>query len=302
MLEELQSIFNTLSTGVVVLNNKAEVKFLNQYMTSVIKKKKLNTLHLGELFGNLFTCIHTEENSQKCGETKNCPECPLRNSLENVSKALQIVVFEKEFYLTEEKQKLKKFFGISMKPILNSLEGEVLIEVFPIKHDKVKEFYIYYQSIEEVNKKVYKDLLTGLYNRNFYEEKISKIYSNFNTLSVILFDIDNFKSLNDTQGHIEGDRILKELSEIIRKNTNGESYGIRMGGDEFLILLKENKENALNIAKSILEDFKKLNKSISAGLVEKNVNLMDIKELYKKADMALYTAKKNGKGTIVVSY
>ena len=302
MLEELQSIFNTLSTGVVVLNNKAEVKFLNQYMTSVIKKKKLNTLHLGELFGNLFTCIHTEEDGQKCGETENCPECPLRNSLENVSKALQIVVFEKEFYLTEEKQKLKKFFGISMKPIPNSLEGEVLIEVFPIKHDKVKEFYIYYQSIEEVNKKVYKDLLTGLYNRNFYEEKISKIYSNFNTLSIILFDIDNFKSLNDTQGHIEGDRILKELSEIIRKNTNSESYGIRMGGDEFLILLKENKENALNIAKSILADFKKLNKSISAGLVEKNVNLIDIKELYKKADMALYTAKKNGKGTIVVSY
>ena len=302
MLEELQSIFNTLSTGVVVLNNKAEVKFLNQYMTSVIKKRKLNTLHLGELFGNLFTCIHTEENGQKCGETENCPECPLRNSLENVSKALQIVVFEKEFYLTEEKQKLKKFFGISMKPIPNSLEGEVLIEVFPIKHDKVKEFYIYYQSIEEVNKKVYKDLLTGLYNRNFYEERISKIYSNFNTLSVILFDIDNFKSLNDTQGHIEGDRILKELSEIIKKNINSESYGVRMGGDEFLILLKENKENALNIAKSILEDFKKLNKSISAGLVEKNMSLVDIKELYKKADMALYTAKKNGKGTIVVSY
>lgn len=54
-----------------------------------------------------------------------------------------MVVFEKEFYLTEEEQKLKKFFGISMKPMINSYEGELLIEVFPIKHDKVNELYIY---------------------------------------------------------------------------------------------------------------------------------------------------------------
>lgn len=302
MPKELQSIFNTLSTGVVVLNNKAEVKFLNQYMTNIVKKKYLKNQQLGELFGNLFACIYTEDSNQKCGETDNCPECPLRNSLREISKTSQIVVFEKEFYLTKEQKKLKKFFGISMKPIPDSHEGEVLIEVFPIKHDKVEEFYIYYQNIDEVNKKVYSDLLTGLYNRNFYEEKISKLYKNFDILSLILLDIDNFKSLNDAQGHIEGDKILKELSKIIRDNVTSGSYGIRMGGDEFLILVKDNRDKALDIAKNILKSFKSSDKSISVGVVEKKEEFTNISDLYKKADMALYTAKKNGKGTIVVNY
>ena len=302
MLDGLQSIFNTLSTGVVVLNNKAEVKFLNKYMMSIMKKKHLKNQQLGELFGNLFTCIHTEDSNQRCGETENCPECPLRKSLGEVSEASQIVVFEKEFYLSEEQQKLKKFFGISMKPVADSDEGEVLIEVFPIKHDKVSEFYLYYQNIDEVNKKVYRDVLTGLYNRNFYEEKISKIYNNMEYLSVILLDIDNFKSLNDTKGHIEGDKILKAISKIIKETIHSESYAIRMGGDEFLILVKKTKEEALNLAKIILSEFETFNKSVSIGVAEKKIELKTINDLYKKADMALYTAKKNGKGTIVTNY
>lgn len=301
MLEGLQSIFDTLSTGVVVLNNKAEVRFLNKYMTTIMKKKHLKTQQLGELFGNLFTCIHTEDSNQSCGETENCPECSLRKSLGEVTETSQMVVFEKEFYLTEEGQKLKKFFGISMKPMINSYEGELLIEVFPIKHDKVNELYIYYQNIDEVNKKIYKDILTGLYNRNFYEEKISKIYNNLENISIILLDIDNFKSLNDTNGHIVGDEILKTLSKIIKERICSENYAIRMGGDEFLILIKKGKEEALDFAKIILSDFKKFGKSVSIGIAEKKIGLKTINELYKKTDMALYTAKKNGKGTIVTN-
>ena len=75
-----------------------------------------------------------------------------------------------------------------------------------------------------------------------------------------------------------------------------------MGGDEFLILVKKTKEEALNLAKIILSKFETFNKSVSIGVAEKKIELKRINDLYKKADIALYTAKKNGKGTIVTNY
>ncbi|MBI5100702.1 MAG: GGDEF domain-containing protein [Nitrospirae bacterium] len=99
------------------------------------------------------------------------------------------------------------------------------------------------------------DLLTGLHNRNFMDmfmtKEIKKIKRYGGELTIYMLDINNFKHLNDTYGHIHGDGVLKEFSSILRKSIRDTDELIRYGGDEFLIIAHENscRDNDLMMAR-----------------------------------------------------
>ncbi|CDF57191.1 sensor domain-containing diguanylate cyclase [Thermobrachium celere] len=168
--------------------------------------------------------------------------------------------------------------------------------------------------IEKLNKdkidlsdKAYIDALTGLYNKRFLSEKLSEKLKEVNeNVYFMMADIDYFKKINDTYGHIVGDRVLKSLAEILKQNIREGDYAIRFGGEEFLIVFRNiTKKEALNIAERLrvqVEKFvyreEKLNIkfTISIGVAKfKN----GIEYTIDISDEALYSAKSLGRNRVV---
>ncbi len=119
-----------------------------------------------------------------------------------------------------------------------------------------------------------------------------------------MIDVDNFKNVNDTYGHNIGDKFLKELASILKSNVRHEDIVGRMGGDEFIMFMKNtpNKEITSKRALEIIEKVSTLTfipskdkPTISIGISHYPEDGSTIEELYVNADVALYKAKSNGK-------
>ena len=146
------------------------------------------------------------------------------------------------------------------------------------------------------------DSLTGLYNqRHFYKrlkEEVIRARRQKTSLSLILLDLDNFKTFNDTHGHLAGDQALRSAGRLIHKSIRqGVDSGYRYGGDEFaIILIDADLTIAQDIGKRIQESFDSDGKlTASMGFV-KYSETMTIKDFVAHADRELYRAKENGRG------
>ncbi len=155
---------------------------------------------------------------------------------------------------------------------------------------------------EEVRRLSITDDLTGLYNhRHFYkklEEETIRAQRQNVPLSLIMFDVDNFKKYNDTHGHIEGDKVLEKIGKIVGKCIRQKvDSGYRYGGDEFaVILIGVEADRASEIAeriRSLVEGTRLGDITVSMGLAEYNTD-NDIEHFVKSADEAMYVAKIQG--------
>lgn len=155
---------------------------------------------------------------------------------------------------------------------------------------------------EEVRRLSITDDLTGLYNhRHFFktlEAELVRMKRQGTSLSLLMFDIDNFKQYNDLHGHIEGDRVLKKIGSIVKTSIRSNvDSGYRYGGDEFAVLLVgATREQALGIAERIRSSiegsgFEKI--TVSIGLAEFK-DQYDLEDFVKTADHAMYVAKNLG--------
>ncbi|WP_458700640.1 GGDEF domain-containing protein [Sulfurospirillum sp. 1307] len=160
---------------------------------------------------------------------------------------------------------------------------------------------------EELERLYITDKLTGIYNRHkldiVLEEEERRCDRYKQSFGVIIVDIDNFKYINDTYGHLVGDRVLKEIAWILKENVRKTDTLGRWGGEEFLIIVPQcSKEDLFEISKKLKDyisnyDFK-LDKHITASFgisMYKN----DLNTLLKNADDALYQIKTNGKNAIL---
>lgn len=158
------------------------------------------------------------------------------------------------------------------------------------------------------------DYLTNLYSKMYYEYYISKAIkdaqSKNQTVSLMMIDVDNFKSINDKYGHMFGDATLKAVANTIRTNTRNIDFCFRYGGDEFTVILPDtNEKSASMVAERIQEKLLKLDMNIkedktfkitlSIGIAEWSHNV-DEEELTKRADQAMYLSKNGGKNRITV--
>ena len=155
---------------------------------------------------------------------------------------------------------------------------------------------------EEVRRLSVTDDLTGLYNhRHFFktlESELTRMTRQKTSLSLLMLDVDNFKRYNDSHGHVEGDRVLRRIGEIIRHSIrHNVDSGYRYGGDEFAsLLIGASLEQALTIAERIrltIEEagFKSI--TVSVGLAEFQDGF-DLERFVKSADDAMYVAKHSG--------
>ncbi|AFM39877.1 diguanylate cyclase (GGDEF) domain-containing protein,uncharacterized domain HDIG-containing protein [Desulfosporosinus acidiphilus SJ4] len=144
----------------------------------------------------------------------------------------------------------------------------------------------------------YHDVLTGLYNRRFYEEEIKRLDINGDLpLSIIIGDVNGLKVINDAFGHDKGDELLKKSAEAIQRSCKADDIVARWGGDEFVILLpKTKKEEAEQVVQRINDRFAKIKintiqVSMSFGLETKEENNVNIHEVLKRAEDAMYKHK-----------
>lgn len=194
----------------------------------------------------------------------------------------------KEYYFT---------VGVSL---ISAQDGHYSAIFSDITKEKVYQKELEYTNIT--------DSLTKIRNRHYYSEQIKKEVSSANRyeypLSLVIFDVDYFKKINDEYGHDIGDKVLVEYTKLINASLRKGDIFCRIGGEEFaLILPHTNKEDAYKMAEKlrvIVEEYKEVVPiTMSFGVVEYDKE-NDFEITFKRADEALYEAKNSGRNRVVV--
>lgn len=161
--------------------------------------------------------------------------------------------------------------------------------------------------IDEMNDMVHRDPLTKLFNRSYAEEQINAyLCERRNRGTLLMIDMDNFKQINDSFGHIVGDEILVEFANTLKALTRRDDVVCRLGGDEFIIFLKNVSSHAMIIEKveQIIVTLEKRlvkpdggNITVSTGIAVSPSDGRSFTHLYQNADKSLYFVKQNSKGS-----
>ncbi|BEH15179.1 GGDEF domain-containing protein [Marinobacter shengliensis] len=183
----------------------------------------------------------------------------------------------------------------------------------------VTEFASSKRALERANEQLAKlsmtDRLTGLLNRGTWENLVDAEYERFRrygqATTLVMFDIDHFKPVNDNYGHLAGDEVIRHTAQTTRNNIRQSDSAGRYGGEEFGIILPEtDAESARLICERIRESIEKSTVETSAGNITYTISmgiaqLTDEPENYmqwmQKADEALYAAKESGRNRVVVA-
>ena len=169
----------------------------------------------------------------------------------------------------------------------------------------------------ELQRMAHTDALTGLYNRRFFMQRLNEEYDRVkrhsSVLSVLIFDLDHFKEVNDRYGHDMGDLVLIEVARIANELKRSTDVACRYGGEEFALLLPEtNQDGAMHLAQRLRQrisiaqfgkqaaDSPKVTASI--GVATLSVASTSIEGILKVADDALYRAKNSGRDNVVAAH
>ena len=212
-----------------------------------------------------------------------------------------------------------RFLGLSLKTsatLLNSILLTVFIFIFSIHRYRTKLFEIEQSYKLTVVKNQFKELaeidsLTKLYNRSYLNSYLKNYdFSGKNTIGVAILDIDDFKQINDTYGHLTGDECLRLIGRTVKKaskSQNKNSMAFRYGGEEILLLFENYaKDEIFKAAESVRTSI--MNESVmgikftaSIGIYYSNKPFPSFNEMIKKSDKNLYIAKKDGKNKVIIN-
>ncbi len=206
----------------------------------------------------------------------------------NVGNVLQLL-FEKHEHNFKDINRLKKF-----------LNGAA-----PVIETK--------RLLEQLKDSTLKDPLTGLYNRRFLDESAEIFASSTvrrkSNAGILMCDIDFFKKVNDIYGHNVGDRVLKEVAQILKNSVRESDIVVRFGGEEFLVLLQDiTEENAVLISEKIRKNVEAKEVHITGNIIKKTLSIgisifpVDSEKFWqciKYSDVALYKAKATGRNKVV---
>lgn len=305
---ELQLKISSLSE--IILNYREKIK--NQ---KIIQKILDNQSHVTVLtnfetiefasssFYNLFGIKKEDEFTKKFPNFLNM-FIPYKNYLYAKTKEKFIKKYEKSSkskrVVSIAEQGTKKTFHINIDPIdEDDLYIMSLTDISTFEEEK-----------REIKAKASYDKLTLAFNRGKFDElfeieyKRAKRYKR--NLSIAILDIDNFKMINDTHGHLVGDKILQQLVKTCMSNIRKTDVFARWGGEEFVLLMSE---TSLNTAQLVCESLRKKIEDMSHKNLPKitasfgltQIKTEDTKEtLFSRADRSLYEAKENGKNRVII--
>ncbi len=239
----------------------------------------------------------------------------------NIKEILSISDYDWEF-IKNDPQGFKKLLLEIEENIVEREEHTYLFHTKFVRMNLIIEDRSYFGFIEDITEEIIKkdsminelkmaqiksriDTLTGLLNKGAITSIVTEYAKKNNSGTLILFDLDNFKRVNDTKGHPEGDRLLKLFGKTIKELFRVEDYVARFGGDEFAVFicrqmsdeeLVEKLDIVINKIREVLKEYYTefhISVSIGAGRLSNNINSFE--DLYAIADERLYKAKHNGK-------
>jgi diguanylate cyclase (GGDEF)-like protein len=169
-------------------------------------------------------------------------------------------------------------------------------------------------ALDLVNTMATTDWLTELPNRRKFDETLSRMFHQSERfaeeITLVLFDIDRFKLINDSHGHGAGDEVLRDIGTLLRLHVRKSDVPARLGGDEFdIVLYHTNIEQAERFVEILMEGVRthafgydgfQLNIGLSIGIAQYDASMSVPQELYYAADKALYQAKHGGRGRYCV--
>ena len=179
-------------------------------------------------------------------------------------------------------------------------------------------YYLYRVEREEIQplrRSAEVDGLTGVGSRSFFERaarrRVEQAMKNGTPLSCVLLDVDDFKAYNDAHGHDAGDEVLRSVAKIIRESARADDLIGRYGGEEFVLLVNDDAEGALEVAERIREAVRRecvpatenpLERpiTVSLGVVSLSEETWSLERLVAMADAEMYRSKKTGKDRVSV--
>ena len=217
----------------------------------------------------------------------NCKNCTSRDAFRKKNEQLKLEYLDANIY-----QVISKYVEIDGKPyvmeLINQMNADAVMDEDG-RNELIKQLSGY-------NRELYTDALTGIYNRRYYEERIRN--SNMSA-GVAMIDLDDFKIYNDTFGHDAGDLVLTTVVGIIKDNIRRTDMLIRMGGDEFLLVMPDIGEQAFadklnqiqeKVHSSKVPGYSQLRISVSIGGVLSGLG-NTVEQAIRKADQFMYQAK-----------
>lgn len=279
--EYLENLINSSVDAILTINLDGQITYANQGAMHMFGCHHNKLLQL-----NLSDLLRDGEEEVEYIKTIMDNELPLQN-------------YETEFH---HKQIGKVPVNMSMSWIKNA-EGNV-ISYFAICKDITEQ-----KRLEaDLKDMSIKDNLTGLYNQRYFydrlEAEMERARRQDHPLSMVLFDVDEFKYFNDSRGHLEGDRVLQTIGEVVNDCTRQHvDLGFRYGGDEFTVILPEaDEEIAILIAERIrcsflAKQFERLTLSIGVATYQKDPTAQTF---IRAADVMMYEAKRAGGNQIKV--
>lgn len=175
-------------------------------------------------------------------------------------------------------------------------------------HYFMQSLYVsHYQTAQKLEYISYYDMLTGVYNRNILNSLVDSDTGGFmpslgKSICVIIFDIDYFKKVNDTYGHVKGDTVLKKLAEVICSRLGEKDYMVRWGGEEFIVIFPD---KVLSQVRGLAEEFRRSVEESDNGVCPITISIgiaaydgENFKATIDAADHALYRAKEGGRNRV----
>lgn len=308
-IETLHDIIDHINVGVTVLDENNQVIFWNQFMA------KHSGINASDLIGkNLFDVFYYLP--------KQWMELKLKSV--RLIKNYSFVSWTQKPYLfhfshnSMIKEESIEFMhqDCTFIPVKNTSTGEMYVCITIHDMTDVVASQLKITEINDINKTLEQmtnyDNLTSLYNRLYVEKQIdfefnkAKRYGNI--FSVVFFDIDKFKLVNDEHGHLAGDEVLKKVAENIKMQLRSSDILGRYGGEEFLVLLPETSlANASSLSQRLRMNIEKMTTrykdteikiTISLGVVQFRADINNYLQMIHEADIALYHSKQNGRNAV----
>ena len=306
-LHWMMGVLHSINVGIAVIDRDYKVRLWNNFMVN--RSGKRADAAMGKSIFELFNEIPTSWFTRK---------------IESV-----FTLGNRAFTTWEQRPYLMKFKNyrpitglaenmyqnITFIPLLG-VDGNVN-HVGIVIYD-VTDMAVGKQALEGANNELERlsrtDRLTELYNRGYWEECLEREFERYKRTSqrttVLMFDIDHFKKVNDTFGHQAGDEVIRQTSRTLRRTIRKTDFAGRYGGEEFgVILVDTDSENALILAERLRQriealivshDKVKIQFTISIGVAQLDETVTEYKQWLERADQSLYYSKQNGRNQVTV--
>lgn len=301
----LRSLFDALPCMLFIVDNDVRVAHMNKSAYAAVGQAPGE--YISARGGDILRCVHAVDAPEGCGGSPHCRECIIRNSVKSAYAGNAVYNEEYAMQLQGSPHVADAFFNVVTLPMDYAGNRYVLLYLEDITKLKQNEAELC-RANQLLEHQATTDPLTGIYNRLKFDDvlrrEISRARRHHLPTSLIMFDIDYFKAINDSYGHHLGDVVLQKLTARVAQHLRQYDYFARWGGEEFMILLTHNTlETTVLLAEKIRVSVESLTIGGLQGItcsfgVTQLHRTDDLFTVTKRVDEALYKAKAAGRNCV----